>query len=357
VLLLFNVGSSLSLRNNCNIASELSVMGTGVSDIPFQLYNPLSLRQTMPCGASLSVFGVVRFGSTLSVLDCVSLGSSLSLRSKKSLGSTLSVFDIAVLGASLSLRSFARLGASLSIFARTQFGSTLSMYDGVSMAPGKVVAFPGGWTISYDAANSKMEFRKNAGNPAFVITPTGGNLHGTWHAESIISASDRRLKRGIEPLYRSLLRGKQRGAAEAAREQPSGWPAMTASGLLALLRPSGGTSSLLGLLSGGLGGASNQRAEKQGFSLDAEGVAQALPDVVRESPRQGGKMVAYQDLLAVVTLAAKERQRRLELHEQLEKAEEEELRRQGDLLEALEGQADRLLGRFARLRQTSFGAM
>lgn len=264
------------------------------------------------------------------------------------------------------------------------------MYDSVCLAPGKVLSFPGGWTISYDAANTKMEFKQNAGDPAFVITPSGGNLHGTWRAESIISASDRRLKRGIEPLYRSLLRGRRDGRAsppptrpgaqgraeeeEPSEEDPSeAWSPMTASGLLARLRPS--AARLLASLPGTPGDASlppqqhQQRrsedaaatATPAAFAFDAEDVERALPDVVRTAaaavPGGGGgrKLVAYQDLLAVLALAAKERQRRLELHEAQEAAEVAELRRQGDLLDALESQAGGLLGRFARLRQLSFG--
>merc|ERR1719337_343845 len=42
------------------------------------------------------------------------------------------------------------------------------------------------------------------GNKALTLESDGGILHGTWNAQNTISTSDRRLKREIKPLQRTL---------------------------------------------------------------------------------------------------------------------------------------------------------
>ncbi|CAE8655656.1 unnamed protein product, partial [Polarella glacialis] len=81
---------------------------------------------------------------------------------------------------------------------------------------------------------------------------------------------------------------------------------------------------------------------------------QALPGVVREVPgRSGVRGIRQQDLLAVLTMAAKERQQRLEALEAQEAAENELLDEQEGLVQALLSHVDLLSERFGRLRRRS----
>eukprot|EP00401_Gymnodinium_catenatum_P058340 CAMPEP_0117588272 /NCGR_PEP_ID=MMETSP0784-20121206/69765_1 /TAXON_ID=39447 /ORGANISM="" /LENGTH=40 /DNA_ID= /DNA_START= /DNA_END= /DNA_ORIENTATION= len=36
------------------------------------------------------------------------------------------------------------------------------------------------------------------------MTSTGGTLHGVWTANEVVTSSDRRLKRAIMPLHRTI---------------------------------------------------------------------------------------------------------------------------------------------------------
>merc|ERR1719253_872651 len=99
------------------------------------------------------------------------------------------------MGASLSLRCFNRFGSSLSVFGNCRFGSTVSVFDNLCLGTDKHINFEG-WKIGWDAGNNKYTFLKDGvAQQPITITPTGGMLHGTWTVESIVSASDRFLKR------------------------------------------------------------------------------------------------------------------------------------------------------------------
>mmetsp|Transcript_67238 Transcript_67238/g.136911 ORF Transcript_67238/g.136911 Transcript_67238/m.136911 type:complete len:237 (-) Transcript_67238:52-762(-) len=219
-------------------------------------------------------------------------------------------------------------------------GSHLSVVADSALKAGSVVKFPeaspgtGTWTISYNSVQQKMQIYHKAtpGGAQSVpieILSSGGNLHGTWSAESIISASDRRLKQDVAPLYQTLLeRGRGKGGPAAA----------AASELLASLRPRrfGGDS--------GAGGAGSAR-----YAFEADEMEQVLPGVVRQAAG-GSEGIVYQDLLAVIALAAKERQRRLDLHQAQEVLENAIIEEQDSLLQALWRQLDALRRRFLRLR-------
>ena len=56
------------------------------------------MRSLLRAGSSISVFGLVRFASQISVLDAVFLGSAIALRSFARCSSALSVLDFVNLG-------------------------------------------------------------------------------------------------------------------------------------------------------------------------------------------------------------------------------------------------------------------
>lgn len=331
-----HLGSTLSVRGFTAFASDCRVDGTG-GELGFNVEHPFTVQQSVRIGSSLSVFGWVNFGSSLSVVDFLTLGASVSLRSFARLGSSVSVLRFAHVGSTLSLRSFSRLGSSLSVLGNTRMGSHLSVHDCLCIKTGNVLSLPGSFSLAWDSVSSEIQAKVGTYKP-LAITATGGSLHGTWSSESIISASDRRLKREVLPLVRSL-RGEQApptGKPAAAMESAS---SSIASSLLRLLIP---------------------KEEEQGplhLKTDRR-AAEALPGVVRPLPGAGeegeGKEtrngISHQDLLAVITLAAKERQQRLDALEAQEAAEEELHEEQRSLIEVLTAQVKDLSARFSRLR-------
>lgn len=138
----------------------------------------------------------------------------------------------------------------------------------------------------------------------------------------MISASDHRLKQEVVSLRRSLLQNQGE-----LHEYKSG----IASDLLRLFMPAPGP----------------------GLRLEAsEPALHAMPGVVREVLSKDGRSIgiSYQDLLAVVTLAAKERQQRLELLEAQEVSEVAQQNEQEGLIQDLLQQVDHLSTRLDLLR-------
>jgi len=330
--------------------------------VPLVLYQPFALREFMHCGATLSVFGITRLGSTLSILHDVILSSALAIRGHVRIGSALALLDFSCLGSSLSLRSFVRLGSSLSVFGSSRIGSTLSVFDSFHLSPEKVVKMQG-WTLSCDSATNHIKFTPDRFTKyPLVVTPTGGILHGTWSAESVVSASDRRLKRRMMPLERHLdttVGGPQGSPGEPHRRNNNrerdevSRPAPTASDLLAALRPK---RFLFGnyddFVVGPQSDSLSNKVVTARFGFVAEEVEEVLPDVVRR--QDGTTQLVYQDLIALLALAAKERLRRLSLGEARQEAECAMLRWQDAAIEALERQADSLRGRFLRLQRRGY---
>merc|ERR1719515_490951 len=157
-------------------------------------------------GSAVSVRGLSRFGSSMSVLDFLHLGSSLSLRSFARVGSslsvrggvlTLSVRGLSRFGSSMSVLDFLHLGSSLSLRSFARVGSSISVYGNVLMNDGG--------TIGVTATTKSIS-----------ITSAGGTLHGTWSAENALDTSDRRLKKDIMPLGKTLAEKMLRVQANEA---------------------------------------------------------------------------------------------------------------------------------------------
>jgi len=201
--------------------------------------------------------------------------------------------------------------------------------DSMCIAPSAQLHLPV-WTISWDTGTSELQF-KTGSTKVMAVSASGGSLHGTWASESIISASDSHLKREVLPLYRSLLEKREQSAGEGAGGEER--QDISASSLLRLLVPDGSSEPL------------NLKLEATDESL------RSLPGVVRQMPNQGGRLgISHQDLLAVITLAAKERERRLEALEAQEEAEIAQQEEQNGLIQALFSQVEQLTKRFTLLR-------
>lgn len=346
----------MSLRSILRVGSTVSISGTDVSDVPMVLYQPFSIQTMVHLGSTFSCFGILRLGSALSVLDWTHIGSTLSLRGGCRLGSSLSVLDFVKMGSSLALRSFSRFGASMSIVGVARLGSRLSVFDNICMSPDKLVTFPeGGWSMGWNNAASKLEFLKTGVTKSpLTLNSAGGDLHGTWSVESIVSASDRRLKRDVHSLAATLPR--KTFSSKSVDGQP-------ASDALQALRPK--RYQGLGARGFGLRGLKESPIEEEEPSIrfDPREVEEVLPDLVLPHPSaaQGADAadaevrtgILYQDFLALLALAAQERQRRLEQHLVREREEVIRLQQQEIVIEGLERQVNALRGRFTRLRNRS----
>jgi len=322
-----NLGSSLSVRAFARLGSKVSLFGLarlGSSCSIFDsahLGSTLSIRSVMRLGSALSVFGCQRFGSALSVLDYTRFGSALSLRSLARLGSSMSVFgkvvhgssisflDSTRLGSQLSLRSMAILGSCLSIFGAMRYGSTLSVLDFVQLGSSLSVGTIMTNTVKYAKTSTYAEFGSTkielyaAGSRALQVTSTGGTLHGAWNSDATVTTSDRRLKKNIEPLYRTIAQqALLRGGSQQGQQQPVNW-------LLRELRP----------VSFNLKHGPEAKYLKFGFI--AQELETVFPNLVRTVENTDTKAVASQDLIAVLTLALQNLQKdfddsRRELEEQ-----------------------------------------
>jgi len=333
------------------MGTRLSVMGgadaTDSSDMAPILYMPFSIGQFARFGSSVSVCGIARFGSTLSVLDFFPIGSSVSLRSFSRLGETVSVLQLSSLGSSLSLRSFSRVGASMSLFGILRKATNSFVSDDSAVGDGSILKFPS-WTVAYDSVNTKYAFTADGqAGPSWSISSDGGSLHGTWSADHIISASDRRLKRGIKPLHTSLLsKAKEElGMKQSSSPQLDGLS--SASWLLRELQP---RRWALPVKAESLAAKNQTSSHRIGFV--AEEVERILPDLVRVAP-DGTKQITYQDFIALIAQAAKERQTQLETEDNREAEELALIDQQDQEIDELEYHLDGLRKRFTRLRQKS----
>jgi len=152
-----------------------------------------------------------------------------------------------------------------------------------------------------------------ASSRGLTVDSTGGTLHGAWSSDATVTTSDRRLKKNIEPLYRTLASrfqekqqftdskamatgasGALSGAAKSGKdkEQPIGW-------LLRELRP----------VSFNLKHGPEAKYLKFGFI--AQELETVFPNLVRTTA-EDTKAVASQDLIAVLTLALQNLQKELE---------------------------------------------
>lgn len=284
------VGSSLSVRRFSRLGSSFSVFGRCQLGSTISVFDSvcvgsaISLRSFMRCGASLSLLAFPNFGSSLSLRSCQRLGASLSMQGISRLGSSMSVNDEGHFGSSLSVRSYARLGSSLSLGGALHFSNSKTY-------------------VRYDAAQHLTV--RVGGNRGMSITPTGGSLHGIWFSESAVTVSDRRLKRSIMPLAKSLAEeakitqrsGEGAGAVTTTDLAEGKDRSVSVNWVLRELRP----------VSFKFKHGPESKYLRYGFV--AQEVQQVLPSIVRgNEPGEKHLSVVYQDLIALLTLATQEQQ-------------------------------------------------
>jgi len=182
----------------------------------------------------------------------------------------VSVLDSVNLGSSLSVRSFIRFGSALAE-DKISFGD-LNSYTRYVSTPEQAIE-------TY--VNNQR---------GLSVTPTGGVLHGTWLSDGVTVTSDRRLKKSIVPLYKAIAESANKAASASSR--PAGTEkASTVGWVLRQLRP----------VSFKFKHGPEGKHSRYGFV--AQELQQVLPSIVRG---QGEKhlSVVYQDMIALLTLAA-----------------------------------------------------
>jgi hypothetical protein len=188
--------------------------------------------------------------------------------------------------------------------------------------------------IKYDSGTSSMQFYYT--NKAMSVTADGGTLHGVWTSDVVVTSSDRRLKTSIAPLYKALLSSMPGGADARAQDQASQSPpdesqersgdflgttksegkrkmhttkAKTVNWVLRELRP----------VSFEFKAGPESKYSRYGFV--AQELEKVMPNLVRNNEQY--KYVIYQDLIAVLVLAAQSQEDKLTvLEKQFDKVQQ-----------------------------------
>lgn len=197
----------------------------------------------------------------------------------------LSVKDQVNLASSLSVRSFTKFGAYLRLNAQElQLNTDAATY------------------IKYD---SGVQFYVSS-NRALSLGSASGTLHGTWSSDGIVTTSDARLKREIEPLRRTL-RKLQQGSRPKARVseedvlgkddvEPIMW-------LLSQLQPVSYIHA-------------HDKTGGRRFGFLAHELERVLPDMIRyDGDAARTKRVYLMDLVAVLVAAVQHQQDRVQIVE------------------------------------------
>ncbi|CAL1154862.1 unnamed protein product [Cladocopium goreaui] len=137
-------------------------------------------------------------------------------------------------------------------------------------------------TTYLDSASGNLEAYVS-GTRTLSLTSDGGILHGLWSADTVVSLSDRRLKRNIRPLAKALPKGLD------SEMSPLRW-------VLRQLRP----------VSYRFVRGADAKHTRFGFIADE--VEQVLPAVVHEVDGAEGprKSIVYTDLIAVLTAVVRD---------------------------------------------------
>jgi len=312
------MGSSISVLDFASIGSALSVrsfacVGSSVSIIGCRVFTQshLSVCDFLHLGASLAVRAMVRLGSSLAVSQTVNTASNTNLRRLQSDHAShgmLSVSGSASFAGSLAVAGHL-CASALSVHSSGKF----EQLQIVKLETGRVsvsgasrlgaIDVDRGLKLGGDLCVGRKLFLdseqrsliRGSGDSISLsvdsdrkmsASASGGSLHGQWSVESAVTTSDRRLKTDIEPLMRTLARVRPTQEREVPIETTVGW-------VLRELRP----------VSFHLKKGSEAKHLKFGFV--AQEMEQTLPSLVRvDQHHSGTKSVAYQDLIAVLTLVA-----------------------------------------------------
>lgn len=178
-----------------------------------------------------------------------------------------------------------------------------------------------GGNIQFTTADAGIYSRNNDGSitkrmtfpdPSAPAPTYAGVLHGTWEAENAVATSDRRLKTDITPLHQTLLSrmshvkgekvkdvaSRAGGLKKKSRTEAVDW-------VLRELRPVSFTFKK------GIDAKTMQGQQRYGFI--AQEVEKVAPNLVKDFGAT--KAMMYNDLIAMITVAAQDHQERLDQHQ------------------------------------------
>jgi len=196
------------------------------------------------------------------------------------MGASMAVVDFVHLGASLSIRSACRIGSNMDIRVKPRLSiadvQTYIKYDSKYYTS----------TETWGSYQHTALLWYTQGTASLRTTSNGGSLHGLWYldadgANMEASASDRRLKKNIRPLFETL-----RDASSTADEPvDADWKLDS---VMQQLRPKAYKLK---------GDRDNIR-----FGFIADEMDRVLPQITRTSAGPDGRMgIMYQDLIAFLT--------------------------------------------------------
>lgn len=141
-------------------------------------------------------------------------------------------------------------------------------------------------------------------------TSQESTLHGTWVADAVISYSDRRLKTQITPLHRDLLSRMGEVAPQSPErvglleDRDKAPRALVTDWVLRELRPVSFSFKKDQDFK-----SMEPKSEKR-YGFVAQEVEQIMPNLIH-TDKMRTKYMVYQDLIALLTMAAQEHQERL----------------------------------------------
>jgi len=284
---------------------------------------------------------MARLGSSMSVLSFAKLGSSLSLRSLARLGSNLALFGCARFGSTVSVLDNLSLGSSLSVRGFVRLGSSLSLV-GKLRVPDSIYFLTSNTYLADDGTDLKMYVK---GTKAMTVESDGGILHGSWSVESNLVTSDRRLKKEIAPLQRTL-RNIIPVPAEEAKERRAKATDQLSSGV-AVAAADKSTDGALWMLRQlrpvSYSFRKGAESKYMRFGFIADELESVVPQVVRKvgsSDLEDQKAVVYQDLIALLAAASQSQQAALEQQQAALEAQTQRLETQQQRVESQQQQLD-----------------
>lgn len=193
------------------------------------------------------------------------------------------------LGSAMSVLGFAHLGSSLSVRRGVKCGDNVYIQSALRFSD----------TTYLEAVSNNIQATVS-GTRSMSLTSTGGTLHGTWTADTVVAVSDRRLKENIMPLVQTLQQTMKVSDESAARPSSGSSDSQSTLGwVLRQLRP----------VSYNFRKGSDAKSIRFGFIADE--MEMVLPQVVRTLPGEGDghdakKGIVYDDLIAVLTATMRE---------------------------------------------------
>jgi len=191
----------------------------------------------------------------------------------------------------MSVRGIVRLGSGLSLASTLRLGSGTAKFTSDTTY------------ISETSSTIKINI---GGTTSATFEADGGILHGSWNVESAVVTSDRRLKTNIVPLQRTLRdvivpRGEQKAPSDGTTVVPAGGTAgkkTESDGALWLLRQ-------LRPVSYSFRKGVDSKFMRFGFIADE--LETVVPEIVRrpgDREVSDQKAVVYQDLIALLAGAS-----------------------------------------------------